>query len=73
MGSDLWFVYELFMHFTDIGTNVGLADAIKGQAFDSKAMRKVEDGQDLITVIEADAVSDGLVFSAGWRMLLKLH
>jgi len=70
--SDLWFLYELYMQFKDFGTAVG-ADNIKGTAFDSKAQRKVEDGQDVISTLEGDAISDGATFSAGWRMLLKLH
>ncbi len=40
---------------------------------DSKAMRKVVDGDDLIDVLEAPATSDGLTLTSVGRFLVKLH
>jgi len=72
--SDLWFVYETlqqaFTRFDATGT-MGMEGAVK--EFDSKAMRKVEEGEDLVTVIETSAVSLGAQVMVSFRMLLKLH
>jgi len=68
--SDLWFLHTLM--YADAGT---LTDGTIGGQFksiDSKAMRKVEDGQDVVGVLERSA-ADGLIMTVGFRMLLKLH
>jgi len=73
MESDLWFVHEIFMaqesNLTD-RSKVGISGEI-----DSKAMRKVEDGEDVIIVAEfsAAASTGGLVLTLGGRMLLKVN
>ncbi len=41
--------------------------------FDSKAMRKVEVGEDIAGVIRNTSASDGLIFLTTGRMLVKLH
>ncbi len=76
MGSDLWFLHELV--FGEI--LVASAASIEGQGsvnkyFDSKAMRKVDDGQDIaiVTEVPSSASSEGLVRTLGFRMLIKLH
>ncbi len=71
-GSDLWFLYEYFASMEFVQTAVGIA-TYRGVKFDSKAMRKVEDGQDVVEVVELDGLSDGATFSSAFRMLLKLH
>ncbi len=73
--SDLWFVYEPMtsrMLFGD-ATGLGGGDGVMVR-FDSKAMRKVEDGQDIATVEEASSNSGllGCQLAKGGRMLLKL-
>ncbi len=70
--SDLWFLHQLFASFQTVFSAIGAVE-YTGVPFDSKAMRKVEDGQDLISVVELDTNSDGATFSAVFRMLLKLH
>ena len=40
---------------------------------DSKSMRKVEEGQDLIEVIEASATSNGANVVTYTKVLIKLH
>ena len=73
MGSDAWFMYETLMS----STGAGDTDQIKGigSTFDSRAMRKVEDGFQLVVVGEADAaaLSDGLDLRFRARILIKLH
>ncbi len=70
--SDLWYVYEIFQEGQK-AFSVASAIQVVGHQFDSKAMRKVEDGEQIITAVEADANSDGFTFSSGHRTLLKLH
>jgi len=71
--SDAWFVYEgmatgwAFISATGATMN-GLY-----REFDSKAMRKVEDGFQPIDVVESYATSSGLTIGSFSRLLLKLH
>jgi len=40
---------------------------------DSKAMRKVQEGQDIAIVLENGSALDGMLFLLQFRMLVKLH
>ena len=71
-GSDLWYAYaQMFGRFG--GTAV--EEVGKDMQIDSKAMRKVEEGEDSIIVFESGAVTESLsmVSVFGGRTLLKLH
>jgi hypothetical protein len=73
--SDLWMVYEEIMGRFIFISGVGVETAGHNQMryYDSKAMRKVEEGQDIAIVAEAQAiVSSGQIKKAG-RLLVKLH
>ncbi len=74
-GSDLFFVYEEILGRFIFISGAGFEN-VGNQAlhrYDSKAMRKVNDDQDIVTVIQAQSiVSSGQVKHAG-RMLIKLH
>jgi len=72
-GSDLWYVYELMMLTHELTTDVGKLLADARATFDSRAMRKVEEGQDLVVVQEASPLSLGAVVVSTHRFLLKLH
>ncbi len=71
--SDLFMLYEPFASaMLDTGTSQ--QDGIGVQrVIDSKAMRKVDVGQDLIQVIENSSVSNGCVWTTMFRTLIKLH
>ena len=72
IGSDLWYFYEqCFGRFG--GTQV--EEVGRQLKIDSRAMRKVEDGQDLIIVQETAGTSLSISASTivGGRFLLKLH
>ena len=72
--SGLFWVHEyMFSRFTFV-SGVGI-DAQAGRLFkyDSKAMRRVDQGQDIITVMETAAGSEGVQVTSAWRMLIKLH
>ena len=73
-GSDLWLLYERMRGNILVATNVSIA-APGGlfMKFDSKAMRKVDIGQDLITVVESAASTSGMTFQHYVRTLVKLH
>jgi len=74
-GSD-WHVFEQLATEFVLGTAVGFdAQGGIGRTFDSKAMRKVDLGDDLIQVLEVGAttISEGIVFRDFSRVLIKLH
>ncbi len=71
-GSDLWFVLESWIgRFQLIGTDV--TSNIADREMDSKAMRKVDIGQDVVGTAEAGIGGSGCVVSTVGRMLVKLH
>jgi len=70
-GSDLWFLYETIIGRFGGATATG--ETGRSLQVDSKAMRKVEDGQDVVFVIETGSISAGAIASQSGRMLLKLH
>jgi len=71
--SDLWFVYESLFASHGAGT----VDSQRGtwKDYDSKAMRKVEEGQDVAIVVESEltGLTSGVVVRQTGRMLIKLH
>ena len=71
INSDLWFVYEQFFSRFEFVSGVGVLDIGHYFSYDSKAMRKVDIGQDLVQVVEAPNTS--CAFQDSFRMLLKLH
>ncbi len=76
LASDFWFVHETIMGRFDSGTNVGLTELGGVAAFsryDSKAMRKVDIGQDLVVVLESTALNTGIEIDHQARMLIKVH
>jgi len=70
VASDLWYAHR----WMGSGHGAGTVDSQRGTAYeiDSKAMRKVEEGQDVITVVE-NATGDGVILSVAGRLLVKLH
>jgi ribosomal protein S18 acetylase RimI-like enzyme len=73
-GSDLWFVFAEIMGTVGFVTGIGVAPEFsKNLGVDSKAMRKVEEGQDIVVVQEATAISAGVFTQVAGRMLIKLH
>ncbi len=72
MGSDLWFVLQQWIgEFALIGTDV--TTELRSQVIDSKAMRKVDLGQDVAGVAEAGIGGSGARVRTVGRMLVKLH
>ncbi len=73
--SDMWFLYESMASSMRFGDATGFVDgAGVFRIFDNKAMRKVEDGQDIAVVVENEATPfDGCVLVKKGRQLIKLH
>ena len=66
--SDSWFMYKSW---------VAEADVLRGQEvymfdFDSRAQRKVQDGEDIAVVISNASAADGARYIIKFRMLIKL-
>ena len=76
MASDLWFVHQLLYNEFTFADATGFEDRGQEQyVIDSKAMRKVEDGEDVVVVGESasGAGTGGFVMAVGGRVLVKLH
>ncbi len=73
--SDLFFVYEMLGNFFRFLSAVGIDGAPAQRTFDSKAMRKVGEGENAVSVMEVPAapVSGGVVLAVAFRQLIKLH
>ena len=72
LGSDLWFMLDQWIgNFTLVGTDV--TTEVRSSKIDSKAMRKVDIGQDIAGVIEAGIGGSGVTIGTVGRMLVKLH
>ncbi len=70
--SDLWMLFES-VYGRLIRTASGMTWGGSGVKYDSKAMRKVEEGAQLIQVMETPSgVSSAVIQDAG-RILIKLH
>ena len=72
--SDLWFVHQMVADRIDVGSGAGTGPPVntgKYIQYDSKAMRKVVDGDQLVVVVENELAGCNLTHSA--RLLLKLH
>jgi len=70
-GSDLFFVFEDFFGRFEFITGTGTQERGFSRGYDSKAMRKVEQGQDLAQTIECPSTSG--IYSEAARILIKLH
>ena len=72
-GSSLFFVHGRRSGRIIIATAVGVRDVGSGDEFDSKAMRKVELGQDLVASVEHEAAMSGTITHLGFRILIKTN
>ena len=74
MGSDFWLLHEISLGRFQVNSSIGY-ESRTGYVnrIDSKAMRKVDQGQDIIVVIENGATSEGTSNTMGGRMLIKVN
>ncbi len=72
LGSDLWFLIDQWpADFQLINANGQVP--VDSRKIDSKAMRRVDIGEDIVGVIEAGIGGSGVVVKTVGRMLVKLH
>ncbi len=70
-GSELWFAYQFWAAGASIGANGN--NPIYVFPFESRAMRKVTEGEDVVSVFENGSAADGCGYLLKYRMLIKLH
>jgi len=70
--SEAWFLHEWFTGEIIFGTGVGFTENNQMNRVDSKAMRKVDDGENLYMAVELELLS-GFTFTAAGRLLIKEH
>ncbi len=70
-----WFVFESVAARVMVASAISMFSAGNAVQIDSKAMRKVDVGQDVVAVVEVPAsdISEGVEFTSQFRMLIKLH
>ncbi len=75
MSSDMFLLHDAVFGRVDLATAVGFNNVGAQKELDSKAMRRVEDGQDLVTVLETCDETGFLGASVllYTRTLIKLH
>ena len=68
-GSDEWFMYQSWgVH----GVNSASEPPLMAYPFDSRAQRKVQDGDDIVIVVANASAAFGVDFVLKFRMLVKL-
>ncbi len=72
-GSDLWFLHESWMASILRADGSGIMQGVTVFDFDSKAMRKVEEGSTACVLLENASATDTVQFAIKFRMLVKLH
>ncbi len=72
LDSDLFYLHEIWLSTFLVVTGAGFFD-YGSRNIDSKAMRKVEDGQDIILTLENGGASSGSTSLTAGRFLIKLH
>jgi len=74
VGSDLFFFHQWMFNRFQFVTGTGF-DGSTGTRYsiDSKAMRKVNDDQDIVFVVEFSGVGGGFSVITAGRFLIKLH
>ncbi len=74
--SGLFFVYEIMLQELQVTSAAGSGGVGKmgvERIVDSRAMRKVDLGQDIVFVADTAGLSDGVVIRTFVRLLIKLH
>ena len=74
MASDFWMVHQLLYNSFVFASGVGFQDdGLHQYEIDSKAMRKVNVGEDVLVVGEFSGAASGFTMHVGGRILVKLN
>ena len=72
--SDLWFLHKYLMSSFLFGSGIGFQEPnTRSYTIESKAMRKVNDDQDVIVVLELSNIGAGMIVNIAGRLLIKEH
>ena len=71
VAADFWFLYQDFSIIGAAENAISLND--RSYRFDSRAQRKVEEGEQIVFIMANASVPAGLKFLLNFRMLIKLH
>ena len=71
--SDLWFMHQYFADRSAVdGAGLDWTNGFKTFPFDSKAMRKMEDGQTLCVIVENSSIT-GMLYILQYAVLFKVR
>jgi len=75
IASDLWFLFESLYGTFMLLDSTGTQQQGMGATFDSKAMRKVQEGEDVVQMFESGTAltSSSATITVVSRFLIKLH
>ena len=74
LDSDLWYLHQSMLAEFVFGDATGfIGDSGVHYSIDSKAMRKVNNDQNVIIVVQGAAQGEGSLISSMGRFLIKLH
>ena len=71
IGSDLWFLHQVM--FAKESNLTDRSQPANFYSVDSKAMRKVEDGSEMVGVSELSGIADGAILFSSGRILIKTN
>ena len=72
--SDLWFVHQFWQTGLVFLSGVGVSGSWWDRySFDSRAMRKVQEGEDIAVVLANASSTSGALYILKFRLLVKLH
>ena len=70
-GSELFFMYQAMLSSLGNASSTGVFQEGTRYSFDQRAMRKVNEGQDIVIVLETAGISGGANIMTWARMLIK--
>ncbi len=76
LASDLWYLHQITFGTFVFASAVGFVERAgpeSNQHVDSKAMRKVNDDQDVLLVAEGTGIGSGMILRVAGRLLVKEH
>ncbi len=71
--NDVWFLYQPFVSDIFVADATGIMKGGNVFEFDSRAQRKVQDGDAIIVALENASAAHGGQYIVKFRMLFKLH
>jgi len=72
VNADYWFLFQNWHASALIGAGGGVG-GVYVINFDSRAQRKVEEGEDIVFILANGSTTAGMSFHLSFRMLIKLH